>query len=417
MFKKAISTLLVVTMVGAMGTTVFASAPVSLVANNGDNEIRITNPIVRPIQILAGNLDPAAYGGVYQNNNGKIYISVFDEASVLRSMAKSNITKDQVVFFKAKYTMKQLLDGRQRLSDQMQSLGIMSLDINEKDNCLEVAIRGDSNETIAEVKKLAGIDDVKIVTNASQNIPSNGGDTAKEEKISIPFKNGTIIEAYSLDYANRSYHKITDFALLTDMSLRLEDYTPAVSKDKNQVGFLIFTEKGKYEYYLDNDEKKAVAADKPLIELSKKCNEKFPASAQWLAYMSSSNIKRVRFSGAYGKGYSLKKPAPTALYDLTFDTNDKKYFEKIAAFLKAIEVSDSKIIEPTNPQTDDGLRYYISIDFASGVNYSIFGSKDGLTIASSYNDEVISYKCAESEINALRDFMSDLGIGEREKWN
>lgn len=413
MFKKVISAMLVVIMVVVTSATAFAADPTGA-AN--DDEITITNPIVMPIQILAGNLDSAAYGGVYYGKDGRICINVINEASVFRAMKKSNISGKDVILIKAKYSMKDLMEASNRLAKQGGELGLVSLGIDEKNNCVIVSISGTSKEDIEKVKRVAALDGTEIRTGAGVNIPT-GGDISVvevEDNISIPFKKGVIAEAYSFDYANRSYHKITDLALLTDMSLRLDNYTPAVSKDKNQVGFLVFTGKGeKYEYYLDSDEEKASISDKPLIELSKTCNEKFPASAQWLAFMSSSNIERITFAGEIDKDFPAENVVPSQNYFLQLDTKDKIYLEKIAAFLKTIKVSDPKVREHinVNPVTEGSDMYQLSIDFKTEVNYSIFGKDDDLTISSSYMNESISYKCAKSEIKALRDFMASLGLG------
>lgn len=233
----------------------------------------------------------------------------------------------------------------------------------------------------------------------------------------VVFKNETVTEVYSLDYSARRYHKVTDSQKIKTIAAKLNAYDPPVSHEPGQVGFLIFTDKGKYDYYLSPNTDAGSETDKELAKLSMDCNALYPGVVQWLAYMSTSNIQRITFDGAGGYGFSLKEYERFENFDIDVDTNSKEEIQKISTYIKSILVEKEKMIadgEP-NPKTSGDL-YSMLIIFNTGVNYGINGYTNSIWVYSTDINQTIYYNCSEQDISGLRDLMMGLGSAKVTKW-
>ena len=230
-----------------------------------------------------------------------------------------------------------------------------------------------------------------------------------------------VTAVYSFDYTARTYQLVTDKPEQETIVNLLKGYkAPAVS-DKNAVGFLVFTDKGKYPVYLPSKTDGQSAKTKKLVELSLECNKKYPRHIQWFAFMSPENIERITFSGAGGgdASWTLNPQKYTKFCTISLDTRDPASIRKISDYLKGLTVGpvfhssrDDDIFY--NPITTmDGQS--ITIYFKNGVTYGTFSNwqfrengggrvygKDHFLIGASDLNEQLAYQLDTREI---ADFM------------
>lgn len=239
--------------------------------------------------------------------------------------------------------------------------------------------------------------------------PAHAAQTQPNEK--PLYQKETVSSLYSLDYANRRYHKITDAEMIKEILSILNQYTPPKHSSKDQVGFLIFTKKGKYAFYLPRKSNYKTNENlSRLTDLSVQCNKKTAGTAQWLTYMSTSNISHISYSGQAGRGYTNKNNIKNEV-SVGIDTTDKNTMRQAGAFLKTLAVNASPHIiaekNADNPSMVMGL-IDLRIEFKTGVTYTIFAYETGFSIASSDMNETIFYECSKETVRSLRDFMWDL---------
>lgn len=229
-----------------------------------------------------------------------------------------------------------------------------------------------------------------------------------QNEIGATFHGETITSLYSLDYKNRAYHPYSSpqsVSFLPD----LEKLDAAASfYGDDMVGFLIFTETGKYVFYLDPNT--TDANEKALAEEASRNNTSVSGRAQWIAYMSASNITQIMYTGV--------KDAYSPAIDIT--VTDRKDIEQISRFLKSVPVETKPIISPFSGNFADinlalNYSFAVSIRFSTGVEYLIVGQpgldetqsgKCLLSIWSSDMKEVISYSCTEEIAHELFRFMN-----------
>lgn len=234
---------------------------------------------------------------------------------------------------------------------------------------------------------------------AAQSIPTDG----------LLYNGEAVRELYSLSYASRTYHKITKESDKQDALsalLKYAKYAPVelhATERADQVGFLVITEKGKYPIYLgvkprsDRDYSKTSR----LVELAARCNTQYEPYAQWLVYMSESNIEKIELGGTDWD----KKNHETA-WDISATVTDRESIEKISAYFKNLVVSpDTKIItEEINPDTPFYCpAYSFTIHFKSGVSYH-GENKDGTLLLSSSD---MKYSVAYSNPDGTEKEQSD----------
>ena len=245
---------------------------------------------------------------------------------------------------------------------------------------------------------------------AGSTVSTISSQADKPEQKPVNFKGETVLSLYSLDYANRLYHPVGNLEKAAGVLAGLEEMeTDTDVTGTDRVGFLVFTDKAKYAYYLDaasQDE-----SQKDLIQASKNHNSASTGIAQWLAYMSTSNITNVKFSGECGPGFSLKKWTDQKSFHIDVDTNDPASIQAVGSFLKSMTVNAKPEISAhtgRNWATNDGEHFSIILNFSSGTKYGIEGSHDWIYITSSDMQEDIIYQCTSDVIKALRDCMAGL---------
>ena len=232
--------------------------------------------------------------------------------------------------------------------------------------------------------------------------------------MNVLFRGETVKKLYSLDYANRSYHPYTDLKDTQPLLSSLEQIDTNQSvENSDKVGFLVFTDQSKYAFYLDAAAE--IAPEKSLVQEALENNKATEGIAQWLAYMSTSNITKVYFDGSWGPEYSLKAWPKTdhLWYSINVEATDIETIQTVSDFLKSMKVeeaSDIYVFSGT-PNPANNL-FSLSLTFSIGVSYAIFGDTTGkmncFTIYSSDMEETITYKCTENTMKALLDCMADL---------
>jgi hypothetical protein len=273
------------------------------------------------------------------------------------------------------------------------------------------------SEQIIEMTTAAVQTTAEATSAQSETSTAKSGETTVKPAPAVLFNGEQVVEIYSLDYANRRYHKVIDAEKQKIIAAKLEGHTPPpVENQEGQVGFLIFTDKSKYPFYIDEDPKDGSAIDKEIATLSRDCNALYCGVAQWLAYMSTSNIQRITFSGIGGYGFSLKEYSSKEQYQIDVDTADLKEISAVSAYLKGIEVSKKTHINdgPPNPKMV-GSHYSMSIFFSTGVRYDIDGYESGISVYSSDLNQTIFYDCTEKQIKGLRDLMMGLDSAKIQK--
>ena len=237
---------------------------------------------------------------------------------------------------------------------------------------------------------------------------SNSVSENVQEEAGVTFHGETVTSLYSLDYKNRAYHPYSSpqsVGFLSDLE-RLDAGTSFYGDD--MVGFLIFTETGKYAFYLNPQT--TDANEKALAEEASRNNMSVGGRIQWIAYMSASNITQITYTGV--------KDAYSPSVDVT--VTDREDIERISRFLKSASVETEPIISPFSGNFADinlalNYSFTVSIRFSTGVEYLIVGhpgldetqsGKCLLSIWSSDMKEVISYLCTEEIAHELFRFMN-----------
>ncbi len=221
----------------------------------------------------------------------------------------------------------------------------------------------------------------------------------------VMLKGEVITEVYSLDGDGYRYHPVTKESVVKKLAEILESYEPEYNPSSNMVGFLIFTEKGKQACYLDAERMDVDAMYAQLVELSERCNAGAAGGAQWIVYMTPSNLSRLTFSGLAGDGYCLSYQEDTFVVDLQI--TEKAQLEKASAFLKNLNVRPGELLKGDKkaaPQDRYSL-WNMKLEFSTGVSYDVFGYRDEFYISSSDMDGQLHYLCSDLEILRLRDYM------------
>ncbi len=242
----------------------------------------------------------------------------------------------------------------------------------------------------------------------------------------VYYKGEKVTALYSLDGKDYSYQPVTDLARIVPM---LEKRPPDNSRNAAELGFLLFTEKGKYTWSLSDDSVYAVlplgepaspqrtawtgavnsATD--LATLSALYNDGlYGRRAQWLTYMSEEKIEAIYFSAWGGRNYT--NSGSLGNFGIGVNTSDKESIRRIAAFLKGLDVPENPRVTNLNGidygmSTVAGL-YDLRIKFNTGAIYHIFGYDSGMSIVSSELNKMMHYEVSQRQINALRDFLAML---------
>ena len=239
-----------------------------------------------------------------------------------------------------------------------------------------------------------------------EQLPEKQADTVYDSKTNpITLKDDIITEVYSLDGDGYRYHPVTKERVVKKLAEILESYEPEYNPSAPVDGFLIFTEKGKHACYLDAERLDVDAMYAQLVELSERCNAGAAGGAQWLVYMTPSNLSRLTFSGLAGDGYCLSYQEDTFVVDVQI--TEREQLENASAFLKNLNVRPGELLkgdEKVVPQDKYSL-WTIKLEFSTGVSYDVFGYRDELYISSSDMDGQLHYLCNDLEILRLRDYM------------
>lgn len=241
----------------------------------------------------------------------------------------------------------------------------------------------------------------------------------KHEK--VLFQDESVVEMYSLEYANRLYHPIEDWDGVAKLVPALEGLSPDQPVSKaDAVGFLVVTDRGKYAYYLDPDTQEE--AEKDLVKASQNYNQASPGVAQWLAYMSLSNLTHVYYSGSCGRGLDLKQWPDDREYGVLVDTDDPETLRAVGAFLKTIPAQSGTVYPDRgapNLQTNYMGTIQMKLSFSTGEENSYFficAGEGSFSVRCKAMGEEIAYKCSPASMDALRDFMSDLKMAQKISW-
>lgn len=218
----------------------------------------------------------------------------------------------------------------------------------------------------------------------------------------VYYRGELVTALYSFDGANRSYQYIQNPDKIAEIVPLLEKFTAETTGKAGALGFLLFTDKGKYAYSITEKSTE-------LGQIATDCNEiySFLRHAQWLCYMSAENIETIEFSGLGGSGYSLKDYPQQETFSIGVNTTSKDTIQKITSFLKNIKVEPNARVNEglDNPVTVMGL-IDMRIHFKTGTTYTIFGYLDEFSISTDDLNQSINYKTSEQQIQALRDFMA-----------
>lgn len=212
------------------------------------------------------------------------------------------------------------------------------------------------------------------------------------------YYNGELVTAlYSLDGSNCSYQFVANPNKIAKIVSLLEQEPVQTTGKAGALGFLVFTEKGKYAYTITE-------RSTELAQLALEYN-KYDSlrCAQWLCYMSPENIESVNFGGLDASGD----------FGVGVQTTDTQSIKKIAAFLKSIvvEPNPTTFSGRTNPVMVSGW-YELTLRFKTGVTYTICGYDDVFIIHTDDLAQSICYTATEGQIPALLDFMALLPEAE-----
>ena len=207
-----------------------------------------------------------------------------------------------------------------------------------------------------------------------------------------------VTELYSLDGTRRIYIPVSEKINIKDVVFNLDTYDGPY--DNNGInGFFIVTEAGKYDIRPTGDSEQAQS----IIEFSKSCNKDDKDDigyAQWLIYMSISNMESISYIGPTGR--VLKD----AYYTVKLNSQQPSTMEKIGLYLKNIEVYSlnniiNDFVHPTASPSDG----YLEITFKNEVKYTVMMSSGGMTIYSSDLGYTLQYNCDEKDILDFFDFV------------
>lgn len=223
----------------------------------------------------------------------------------------------------------------------------------------------------------------------------------------LAFRGALIQQVYSLDGDGYRYHPVTSRGMIEEIALLLEDYEPEYTPAENMVGFLIFTDQDKYVCYLDAERMDIDAVYSQLVDISEECNANAAGAVEWLVYMTPSNLSRVTFQGLCGEGYSIVKQAH--LYQAEVTITDREELDSLSAFLTKMNVrpADRIYARGTVAPADKTSLWTMTMEFSTGVTYTLFGYNTELYISSTDMEEQIRYMCSDLETFRLRDFMME----------
>ena len=208
----------------------------------------------------------------------------------------------------------------------------------------------------------------------------------------VYYRGELVTALYSLDGENRSYQFVSNPNTIAEIIPLLEKETPETGGKAGFLGFLVFTNKGKYSYTISE-------GSDELLQYAKECNKTYSHArhAQWLCYMSPENIESFSFQGLDQSGE----------YSVYLKTKDPESLKKIASFLKNLTVEPNPGTHPgqTNPSAVTGS-YLITMYFKTGTFYTMTGFDNGLAIYADDLDYSIAYKAVEQQIPTLRDFVA-----------
>lgn len=221
----------------------------------------------------------------------------------------------------------------------------------------------------------------------------------------ILFRGNTITQMYSMDGDGYRYHPVVWEAAVKEAAQLLENYEPEYIPSQNMVGFLIFTDQEKYACYLDAEWMEMDAVYSQLVEISEGCNANAAGAVKWLVYMTPSNLSKVSFYGLCGNGYSVSKQP--YLYEASATLTEREELEALSSLLKKMSVrpADQVYAKGTVSPENKSSLWTMTMEFSTGVTYTLFGYNTELYISSSDMQEQIHYTCNDLEISQLRDFM------------
>ena len=209
------------------------------------------------------------------------------------------------------------------------------------------------------------------------------------------YKGEKIIALYSLDAERKIYIPVFENSDIEDIIFNLDSYEGPY-RDNGVNGFFIVTETGKHDIRPSGNSEQA----KNIIEFSKNCNSSDFGYAQWLIYMSISNMESISYIGPTGRVLN------DATYSVKLDSQQPSTMEKIGLYLKNIRVLSlretiSAFVHPLASLADG----YLEIVFKTGVRYTVMISSGGMTVYSSDLDYTLLYECDKNDILDFFDFV------------
>ena len=222
----------------------------------------------------------------------------------------------------------------------------------------------------------------------------------KEHSVSsdLYYKGEKILELYSLDVERKIYIPVFENSDIEDIVFNLDSYEGPY-RDNVVNGFFIVTETGKHDIRPSGNSERA----KNIIEFSKNCNSSDFGYAQWLIYMSISNMESISYIGPTGRVLN------DATYSVKLDSQQPSTMEKIGLYLKNIRVLSlggtvNAFVHPLASLADG----YLEIVFKTGVKYTVIISSVGMTVYSSDLDYTLLYECDKNDILDFFDFVISL---------
>lgn len=257
-------------------------------------------------------------------------------------------------------------------------------------------------ETLASNKSVPNMASQSTEYSISSKYRNKLNDMAKDQAAPYEsyYKNEKVLELHSLNGDSNTYQNITgkfDFSNIID---KLDGYD-AKNNSTGNYGFLVITEKGKYDIRL-NDVKNASKSTKQLITLCKEANKKYTSHAQWLSFMSTSNITGITYRGQTGIA-AIKN---NKTYTVSLESTNSATLKKVSNALKNLPISSfSKSLDTSvNPSlTPDGG--WMEITFKGDIKYLIAFSGKSIFVYTSDLDYTLIYNCTEDNMMSFYDFM------------
>lgn len=98
------------------------------------------NDSIKLYQTIVDNIDKGKYGGMYLDDQGILNINTTDMPTIKSYVAKFKSDTQTVLYNDVKYSYKQLENCYNKLFNSMDKLGISAIDIDEKNDCINVGV-------------------------------------------------------------------------------------------------------------------------------------------------------------------------------------------------------------------------------------------------------------------------------------